>query len=32
MLTLIAALTLAALAGYSIFAMIVMARAEPPEW
>lgn len=32
MLTLIAALTLAALLGYSIFAMIAIARDEPPEW
>lgn len=32
MLTLIAALSLAVLVGYSIFAMIVIARAKPPEW
>lgn len=31
MLTLIA-LTLAALVGYSIFAVIAIARTEPPEW
>jgi hypothetical protein len=32
MLTLIVTLTLAALVGYSIFAMIAIARDEPPEW
>jgi hypothetical protein len=32
MLTLIAALMLAALVGYSIFAMVAIARDEPPEW
>lgn len=26
------ALTLAALGGYSIFALIAIARTEPPEW
>ena len=31
MLTLIAALSLAALVGYSIVAVIAIARAEPPE-
>ena len=31
MLTLIA-LTLAALVGYAIFAVIAIARTEPPEW
>ncbi len=31
MLTLIAAL-LAALIAYAIFAMVAIARAEPPEW
>lgn len=32
MLTLIAALSLAAVVGYSIFAVIAIARTEPPEW
>lgn len=32
MLTLIVALILGALFGYSIFAMIAIARTEPPEW
>ena len=32
MLTLIAALTLAAVGGYAIFAMIAIGRTEPPEW
>ncbi len=32
MLTLIAGLTLAALVAYSIFAVIAIARTEPPEW
>jgi len=31
-LTLIVTLTLAALLGYTIFAMIAIARARPPEW
>jgi hypothetical protein len=32
MFTLIVALAFAAFLGYSIFAMIAIARAEPPEW
>ena len=32
MLILIAALTLAALVGYAIFAVIAIARTTPPEW
>jgi hypothetical protein len=32
MLTLIAALSLAALLGYAIFAVIAIARTAPPEW
>ena len=32
MLTLIAALSLAALVGYSVFAMIAIVRDKPPEW
>ncbi len=32
MLTLIVGLTLVALLGYSVFVMIAIARAEPPEW
>jgi len=32
MLTLIVGLTLVAMLGYAAFVVIVIARAEPPEW